>query len=177
MEIIVVQVGTSLSNMIVGNGDIAKVLKDRDGFIFFASGVSNSRETDENEYQREERLLISQDQSKHLVYFSSLAVFSSNIRYIKHKRSMEKIVKNYFKHYTIVRIGNIDWGKNPNTIINYLRNQKKKGETMEIQDTYRYIVDKDEFLYWINLIPEWDCEMSIPGERLTVKEIVEKYVN
>lgn len=172
------QIGISLNkNMIVGDGNIAKVLKDREGFLFFASGVSNSRCEDESEYKREENLLLAQDQSKHIVYFSSLTIFSLNTRYLEHKRRMEKIVKNYFRHYTIIRIGNIEWDDNPNTLINYLRNQKKEGKPLDIQDTYRYVVDKDEFLYWINLIPEWDCEMSIPGKRLKVSEIVEKYVN
>lgn len=163
--------------MIIGNGDIGSVIKDRKGFIFFASGVSNSRETDESEYQREEVLLLKQDPSQHLVYFSSLAIFSNDTRYLEHKRTMEKIVKNYFKHYTIVRLGNIDWGDNPHTLINYFRNQIRKGETLEIKDEYRFIVDKDEFLYWMNLIPEWSCEMNIPGRRLKVKEVIEKYVN
>jgi len=35
--------------MIIGNGDIGKALKDRDDVVFFASGVSNSQETDEKE--------------------------------------------------------------------------------------------------------------------------------
>jgi hypothetical protein len=47
---------------IVGNGDIASALKDlnKDRWIFFASGVSNSRETDEDEYAREMSLLLEQ---------------------------------------------------------------------------------------------------------------------
>jgi len=39
-------------NMIVGSGDVASVLKDREDRVYFASGVSNSSETDESEYQR-----------------------------------------------------------------------------------------------------------------------------
>ena len=162
---------------IIGNGDIASVLEDREGFVFFASGVSNSRETDEEQYKKEKRLLMSQDTTKHLVYFSSLGVFERDTRYFKHKKVMENIVKNYFDNYTIVRLGNITWGKNPNTIINFMKNQVKKGEPLEIRDEYKYIVDKDEFLYWIKLIPEWSCEMNIPGRRLKVKEVVELYVN
>jgi hypothetical protein len=163
--------------MIIGNGDIASVLKDREGFIFFASGVSNSQETDEAEYNREKDLLMDQDMTKHLVYFSSLAVFEKDTRYLKHKREMEEIVKSHFKNYTIVRIGNITWGINPHTIINFLRNQINKGELIEIMDEYRYIVEKDEFLYWINLIPEWSCEMNIPGRRLKIREVIKEYVN
>jgi hypothetical protein len=161
---------------IIGNGDIAQVLTDREGFCFFASGVSNSKERNESEYEREIKLLLKQDKSKHLVYFSSLRVFSEEDRYTQHKRQVENIVKVNFPKYTIVRIGNIDWGSNPNTIINYLRTKAEKGEALEIQDTFRYVVSQEEFLYWIDLIPYYSCEMNIPGERLTIKEIVNRYV-
>ena len=57
--------------MIVGNGDIASILRDREGAIFFAAGVSNSRETSESEYNREISLLKSQDRNKCLFYLKS----------------------------------------------------------------------------------------------------------
>ncbi len=163
--------------MIIGHGDIASVLKDRKGFIFFASGVSNSKETRESEYNREEKLLLKQDKSKHLVYFGSLSIFyNPETRYARHKKHMEDVIKKHFKHYTIVRMGNITWGKNPYTLINYFRNAVKKGEKLEIWDTYRYLVDKKEFLHWMSMIPDWNCEMNITGKMLKVKEIVKKYV-
>lgn len=164
--------------MIVGNGDLAQALKeiDRDDRIFFCSGVSNSREVRESEFQREKDLLWAIKDRKHLVYFSSLAVFYSKTPYADHKRMMERIVKN-FPRWTIVRLGNIDWGTNPCTIINFMRAQKAKGEPLEIQDTYRYIVNREEFLYWVKMIPAWNCEMSIVGRRLTVQQIVDEYVN
>ena len=163
--------------MIKGEGDIAQVLReiDRPDRLFFASGVSNSRETRESEYEREVRTLLSQDRRQHLVYFGSLSVFYADGRYQQHKKNMERIVKDLPSH-TIVRLGNIDWGDNPNTLINSLRAKKARGETLEIQDTYRYIVNKDEFLYWVSLIPDWNCEMNIPGQRMKVSEVVEKYV-
>ena len=159
--------------MIIGYGDIASVLPDN-SLLFFASGVSNSQETREEEYQREERLLLKQTQLfPHLVYFSSLAVFESDTRYIKHKRKMETLVKTFFPKHTIVRIGNITWGDNPHTLINYLKAHKDA----PIQDVYRYVVDKEEFLYWINKIPDLSCEMNIPGRRMKVQEIVDIYCN
>jgi hypothetical protein len=88
---------------------------------------------------------------------------------------MEALIKE-FPHYTIIRLGNIDWGINPHTIINYLKSEYKAGRPLEIQDVYRYIVSKDEFLYWIGLIPDWNCEMNIPGRRMKVKDIVKEYV-
>jgi len=164
--------------MIIGHGDIATALKeiDHDDRIFFASGVSNSRETRQSEFWREKHLLMQCDAQKQIVYFSSFAVFYAGTAYASHKREMERIVKT-FPRWTIVRLGNIDFGNNPHTLINYLRARKAAGERLEIQDTYRYVVDNDEFLYWVKMIPAWPCEMNIPGRRLTVQQIVDEYVN
>ncbi len=160
--------------MILGEGDIARVLPEREDLLFFASGVSNSQETSEVEYQREVDLLAEQPRDAHIVYFSSLAVLNGTSRYIQHKREMEARIKEFDRN-TIVRIGNTAWGINPHTLINHFRGQIERGEPLEIQDTYRYIVDKDEFLYWVNLIPEWNCEMNIPGKRMKVADIVDEY--
>lgn len=161
--------------MIVGNGDLASVLPDRADLLFFASGVSNSRESREEEYNREMNLLLNQPKNKHLVYFSSLAIFYSDTKYTKHKREMEALVKYWYINYTIIRLGNITWGDNPYTLINYFRRVIKEGKPYQIDDVYRYIVDKDEFLHWIGLIPDWSCEMNIPGRRMKVQDIVEEY--
>lgn len=158
--------------MIIGNGDIASVLPDRDDLLFFASGVSNSKELRNEEYQREVDLLFDQDTNKHIVYFSSLCVFYSDSRYAGHKRYMEAVVKRAFDTYTIMRLGNITWGKNPHTLINYFKNNKN----YKVQDAYRYIIAKDEFLHWVNLIPEWSCEMNVPGRMLKVEQIIKEYV-
>ncbi len=163
--------------MIIGNGDIANALTDREDRLYFASGVSNSQETRRSEYEREKKLLLAQDRHRHIVYFSSLSVFYADTLYAQHKRRMEGLVSKMFKHFTIIRLGNIDWGRNPNTIINYMRAQKKAGKKLEIRNVYRYVITKEEFLHWINLIPEWNCEMNLSGSRLTIKQIVKKYVN
>ena len=161
--------------MIIGHGDIASVLPHKRDRLFFASGVSNSRETRESEYRREKNLLLKQNRKAHIVYFSTLAVLYGDNRYVKHKREMEELIKQEFLRYTIVRIGNITWGVNPHTIINFFRLQLKKGKRLKIQDAYRYIIDQDEFLHWINLIPDWNCEMNIPGRRMKVSEILDEY--
>lgn len=162
---------------IVGHGDIAQVLQEADkDALFFASGVSNSAETRESEYQREKELLLKQDPSKRLVYFGSLSVFYRDSRYAKHKREMEQLVRETFPRHCIVRIGNIGWGTNPHTLINTLRNRVDQEQPIEILNVDRYVVDEDEFLHWINLIPDFNCEMNIPGNRLKVREIVKRYV-
>ena len=164
--------------MIIGHGDIGTALKevDRDDILFFASGVSNSKEVKEEEYQMEEQALLKQPRNAHLVYFSSLSVFYANTRYAQHKRHMEKVIKSKFKLHTIIRLGNIDWGDNPNTIINYLRSQYMQKKPLEIQDVYRYVISKEEFLHWMRLIPKWSCQMNLPGRMLKVSDIVKEYV-
>lgn len=161
--------------MIVGKGDIASVLTDRPDRLYFASGVSNSREIRESEYQREIDLLLAQDKFQHLVYFSSLSIFYSQTPYTNHKRFMEMTVRREFDRYTIMRMGNITWGENPHTLINFIKNKIRNREPFEIQNVYRYVIDKEEFLHWINLIPPWPCEMNLPGKMLTVREIVKQY--
>lgn len=157
--------------MLIGHGDLASVLPDREDVLFFASGVSNSREVDEDEYRREVDLLMKQAKNKHVVYFSSLAIFYSNTRYTHHKKYMEIMIKKHFPSYTIIRLGNITWGTNPHTLINYL----KAHPDSDVKDEYRYICDKEEFLHWINLIPKWNVEMNVPGRRMKVIEIVKEY--
>jgi hypothetical protein len=154
----------------IGNGDIGSILPESELF-FFASGVSNSQCTDEKEYKRERDLLLEQSKENHIVYFSSLAIFYSQTRYTQHKLDMEAMIKASFPKYCIVRLGNIDFGSNPNTLINYLKAHPKA----EIRDEYRYVISKDEFLHWISLIPTFSCEMNCPGTRLKVKEIKERY--
>lgn len=158
--------------MVTGAGDIASVLPKDDDKLYFASGVSNSREKRESEYEREVILLMRQPREAHIVYFSSLAIFYSDTRYTRHKLRMEAIIKTWDR-YTIVRIGNITWGNNPHTLINYLKAHPKA----EIRNEYRYITNKEEFLHWIGLIPEWNCELNITGRRMTIKEIKDEFTN
>jgi hypothetical protein len=162
--------------MIIGNGDIASAIQDKEDLLFFVSGVSNSQELRGSEYQREIDLLLSQDKNAHLVYVSSLSIFYSDIRYAKHKRFMEDLIKNNFKTWTILRLGNITWGTNPHTLINYLKKEKREGRELKIMDVYRYITDEEEFSHWVSMIPKWSCEMNIPGRRMKVIDIVKEYV-
>lgn len=163
---------------VIGNGDVAQALERTDkDVLFFASGVSNSQETREEEYQREKELLLSQPRDRRLVYFGSLSIFHKESRYTQHKLEMEELVRDEFPQYTIVRLGTIDWGDNPHTIINHFRGQLEKGEPLEIRDTSRYVTNQDEFLHWVNLIPDtFNCEMNITGQPMEIKDIVKEYV-
>jgi hypothetical protein len=84
---------------------------------------------------------------------------------------MESIVKT-FDTYTIIRLGNITWGNNPNTFLNFFKNNPNT----PVFDEYRYMVEQDEFEYWLNKIPKWSCEINIVGKRLKVKDALKCYL-
>jgi dTDP-4-dehydrorhamnose reductase len=159
--------------MIVGHGDIAQILTDRPDRLYFVSGVSKSLETRESEFQRERDLLLEQPRDLRLVYMSSLAIFYSDTPYTRHKRAMELMIQENFEKWTILRLGTTAFGTNPNTIVNFMRNRIENNEPYEVQDVYRYVVSKEDLLHWVDMIPDWNAEMSITGTRMKVAEIVE----
>ncbi len=138
--------------MIIGKGSVASVLEDRDDLVFFASGVSNSSCTDEKEYEREFNLLKTVPTDKHVVYFSNLGIYYKQDRYTQHKRDVEEYIRNNYKSYTIVRIEVCEWVKTPNTILNVFKRQLAEGIEPKIQDTTRYVLSLNEFLYWVKMI-------------------------
>lgn len=166
--------------MIVGNGDIAQQLyrADKPFITFFASGVSNSKQECENEYQREIDLLMKQPKDQHLVYFSSLCIYYSQTRYAQHKVTVERLIKENFLTYTIVRLGNITWGKNKHTIINYFRGNHYNNETPYLEDGHRFVITEAEFCYWMQHLPiGTKNEMNIPGEMVSINEIWRRVQN
>jgi hypothetical protein len=161
--------------MIIGTGDIASILNDRDGAIFFAAGVSNSSETRESEFYREYELLDKQDTDKCIFYFSSISIddLSKNSQYIAHKRKMELLIKSNFQNYNIIRIGNIMWGTNPNTFINYIKNKIKNGEPVEIKDEYKYMIEKEQLVLLTDNLPLiGQNQISVFGKMAKVKELI-----
>jgi hypothetical protein len=162
--------------MIVGKGDIASILNDREGAIFFASGVSKSTETNESEFWREIELLDKQDKTKCLFYFSSITlddVSKIGNQYLAHKRRMELLVKSNFENYNIIRIGNISWGSNPNTFINYIKNKIKNGEPVEIKDEFKYLIDKEQLLLLTDNLPlVGQNTISVFGRMAKVNELI-----
>jgi hypothetical protein len=161
--------------MIIGNGNIAKVLKDRNDLIFFASGVSDSSCKDKNEYDREFKLLKQQDKNIHLVYFSNLGIYYKNDMYTNHKIKIEDFIRNNFISYTIIRIEVCEWVNNKTTILNVFKKKLTNNEPIEIMDTFRYVLSLEEFLYWIDLIIVGrKNEMNILGRKMKISEIIEE---
>jgi hypothetical protein len=155
--------------MVIGRGDIGKAIEDREGFLFYANGISNRYTiTGLAKDKEEEEILTHARTLKMFVYISTLSIYYSDSAYTQHKLRMEKLIKTNFRHYCILRIGNITWGSNPNTLVNHLKKDKSN-----IQDTFRYLINKGEFQHWCNMIPREDQHiMNVTGKQLKVKDIV-----
>jgi len=140
--------------MIVGTGLIAKALKDIDveNILYFASGVSNSLETRNSEFEREFSLLkhsIENNPERKFVYFSTLSVndqSKQHSQYVLHKLEIENYIKNNVKKYLILRIGNIVGnGGNPNTLFNFLKNQISNNNKFVLHSkARRLLIDIDD---------------------------------
>ena len=145
--------------MIVGHGDIASVLNDRHGVIFFASGVSNSAETSPAEFNKEHNLLENVwhnvDPDMCLFYFSTITKYEKDSPYLRHKSEMEMHIRNLWKYYCILRIGNITWGKNPNTFLNKMRLMKFRGEQLNIRDEYKYMITQKDLGVLTDCLPTY----------------------
>ena len=162
---------------IVGRGTIASAINDREGFTFFCAGLSNREPISDRQKQNELNRIWRMNETKRMfVYISSLSVYYADSEYANHKRNMEKLVTRTFDNYCILRIGNVTFeDTNPNTLINYLKNAINKNEPFEVQDTYRYLVGKEELNHWVGLIPEHGKhEMNITGRMMKVEQIVKE---
>lgn len=158
---------------IIGHGDIASQLgpMDKPDITWFASGVSNSKEERQQEFNREISLLLKQPKDKHLVYFSSLCIYTNESLYAFHKESMEGLIKRYFGTYTIIRLGNISWGKNPHTLINYF----KEHPEAPVLPVFRHVISCFEFGYWMaNVRTGVNDIMNLPGKMVWVPDLVKE---
>lgn len=140
--------------MIIGTGLIANSLQniDTNEVLYFASGVSNSLETKETEFEREFNLLsnaLNGNKEKKFIYFSTLSVqdqSKQNSHYVLHKLEMETYIKNNSDNYLILRIGNIvGKGGNPNTLFNFLKTKIKNNSRFVLhRNARRLLLDIDD---------------------------------
>jgi len=134
--------------MIIGNGLIASAIKDIAGVTYFASGVSNSSEVRQSEFDREEALL--RTVTEPVVYFSTTP--KNDSPYMRHKRRMENIVRGFNQH-TIVRVqyvcGN---GGNSTNLFNYLKRTIQARDFMQIYNANRALLDVDDLARIVPLL-------------------------
>jgi len=142
--------------MVVGSGLIARAFHsfvDDENIIIFASGVSNSLETDEKCFVREKNLInatTKANPNKTLIYFSTCSIDDQTVNsrpYVQHKKSMEDFIAVISNNYIIFRLSNIvGKGGNKNTIFNYLVSSIKENKTVNIwKNSSRNLLDVTDF--------------------------------
>ena len=153
--------------MIIGKGLIAETISNyfdkinlnHENYLIFASGVSNSKENRDSEFQREIDLFnntILEHKNKIIVYFSSCALVNKkflDIPYYEHKYNMENLIKGT-NNFIILRlpqvIGN---SNNENTILNFFIKKIRNNEKLNIQkNTYRYFVDINDVSIFLGFL-------------------------
>lgn len=137
--------------MIVGNGMLARAFEPyaaRGDVLVFASGVSNSRETDPETYAREVQLL-EEARARHpaavLVYFSTCSILDHelhNTPYVRHKISQESRVAQH-AHFHIFRLPQVvGHSDNPHTLANYFYNHLINHEPITVwSEAERNLID------------------------------------
>lgn len=140
--------------MIIGRGLIANIFKDtnKEDIIFFASGVSNSLETDINQFSRERDLIektIEENPTKKFVYFSTCSIYDSSkyaSAYVLHKLDMENLIEKIAQNFLICRVSNaVGNGGNSNLLINYLVNNIKENNPILVhQKATRNLIDVED---------------------------------
>jgi UDP-2-acetamido-2,6-beta-L-arabino-hexul-4-ose reductase len=134
--------------MVIGNGLLARKFQGIDNVIVFASGVSDSSETDQKEFEREKKLLLKVIESNAcvpLVYFSSVSILTQSSPYILHKKEMEQIIQGLGINYWIFRLPQIvGFGGCKKNLINFILDKIMSGDEIQIYDTKRSILDVDD---------------------------------
>ncbi len=184
--------------MIIGNGLISNAFLhsdiDHKDHIIFGSGVSNSRETDEKQYQREWKLIQNYSgKGKTFVYFSTLSIFDPSkleTDYVKFKKKVESYIQETCSSFIIVRLPIlISSSKNPYTLFNFLTRHISEGRTFELhKKAERFLLDIDDVVdaikplfqktklkSTVNLAPL--NPIALPDLVSTIEKILQKKAN
>lgn len=147
--------------MVVGNGMMAQrflSFKNDENVLIFASGVSNSKETKVENFDREKKLIfesINKSTTKKFVYFSTCSVYDpieKDSFYVKHKLECEQIIKENSQDYLICRVSNVAGNTdNQNTIISYLVAKIRNGQPFQLwAKSVRNVIDIDEVFSFVS---------------------------
>jgi len=138
--------------VIVGNGLIAKAVEscNTGDVILFASGVSNSVDPIQADFDREEKLLLGHlGFEKRFIYFSTVSIEdpdSNSKPYIQHKIRMENLVKANSDNYLILRLPNMASVRgNANTLFPYFYQALMENRKVVIKSSaYRYLLTEQQ---------------------------------
>ena len=156
--------------MIVGNGMIATEFSLNSetylDYIIFASGISNSNETDKNKFNHEKELLlktIKENRNLKLIYFSCVLAETIKNKYYNAKLEIENLIKREASNYIIFRLPQIiGQNGNPSNLANYLKYSILNNLEIIIYDgVERALVDVEDLVMVVNY-----CKDKISCETL-----------
>ena len=173
--------------MIIGNGMMAKAFsqyQDSSSVLVFASGVANSRETEQTAFAREKLLLIEAlrvHADKTFVYFGTCSAGDPDAAkspYVLHKLSMETLISNTHSRYNIFRLPQaVGRSVNRTTLVNYFYDMIVRGEPFIVwNNAFRYLIDVEDVVRIAGHIIDRDLYrnkvLNIAADRYPVVEIV-----
>lgn len=173
--------------MVVGGGMMAhafSVFRDRAEIVIFASGVSNSLESDPVAFNRE-KALLERTRADHpgalLVYFGTCSVEDPERRdtpYVQHKLSMESLLAAFPGPWLILRVP-LAIGRNPGsrTLARFLHERIGRGEPFEVwEGAARFPIDIDDVLRVASRFIEdramWNRRINVALRRFPVLDFV-----
>lgn len=161
--------------MIIGNGLLGNCftnnLSNHEKYIIFASGVSNSKETNVIKFKREKDLILKtlkHNTNLKFIYFSSILTGVSNNEYYNHKLDIEKIIKTESNNYIIFRIPQvIGESGNGNNLVNFLKNSIINNSEITIYENIkRSLIDVVDVVNIVNY-----CKDKVSCETIYVSDI------
>ena len=147
-------------NHIYGVGLIANSFRkfsQIDNAVIFASGVSNSQETNFSHFERELLLLksaVTDNPDKTFVYFSTTSIYSSLVSpYIAHKLNIEKLISSISKRYLILRLPQVVGNVKNTTLVSYFVSNILMAKDIELQqNAMRFLIDAEDVVRVVDII-------------------------
>lgn len=141
--------------MIIGNGLIGSAFRKCElpsDVAIFASGVSNSKETNPEHFRRELDLLeqtLQENRDRRIVYFSTASVLDpelANEPYVIHKLECENRIRAACARHLILRVSNVVGNSgNPTTVFNFFVEKIRREANFELWvNACRNLVDIDD---------------------------------
>jgi nucleoside-diphosphate-sugar epimerase len=151
--------------MVIGSGMFANKFAKYcsiDDIVLLASGVSNSLEQSQLEFDREFAVVkqgILDNPGKLIVYFSTSSMYdpiSKNSPYTKHKLNMEGYIKTHARKYLIFRVSQVIGRSNNTTLINFIINHIQNEIEFPVwSGSTRNLIDLDDVYRIIDYIIEY----------------------
>lgn len=169
--------------MIIGSGIIAKSFTnlDHSDLCVFASGVSNSLETDKIQFDKEFNLLkttISENLTKKLIYFSTISIETKELTpYTKHKLKLEQYIEQNCTDYLILRLSNIvSYNQSKHQLVGYFYNCLINKTPISISPTCkRSLIDVEDIPLILEILLSKTSNKIIPvyfSNSITIQEII-----